>query len=60
MLGIALGAAAFALVGFLLGRTLANVMDIGGEGLKGIYICYGTATCTGAMGVAIMTTLLEL
>jgi hypothetical protein len=60
MVGVALGALAFALAGFLLGRVLANAMDIGGEGLKGLYICYGTGTCTGVLGAAIMTTLLEL
>jgi hypothetical protein len=51
---ILLGALAFAVGGFLAGRGFANAMDIGGEGLRGLYICYGTAAISGLVGAGVM------
>ncbi|MBK1699334.1 hypothetical protein [Rhodovibrio salinarum] len=52
---IVLGVCAFALAGFVAGRGLANVMDIGGEGLRHVYICVGTAVVCAIIGILVMT-----
>ena len=51
---IAAGVIAFAAIGFVLGRIFASKMDIGGEGLRRVYICFGTASTSAIVGLAIM------
>jgi hypothetical protein len=54
MTTVLLGVLTFAIAGFLAGRGLANVMDIGGAGLKRVYVCYGTAMVCALIGLAVM------
>jgi hypothetical protein len=54
MTTVLLGALAFALAGFVAGRGLAAMMDIGGAGLTRVYVCYGTAAISAVLGLAVM------